>query len=198
MSRIEQIITEIEEYIDSCKYQPLSSTKILVVKSDMEDLLRELRERIPDEVKKYQRMLSNKDAILANAEAEAQSLINNAQIQTKELVSEHEIMQRAYQEAHEIVTKATLQAQEILDSATMDANTIREGAIAYTDDMLANLQMIIEHSIDTNKAKYDSLLSSLNKDLDIVINNRMELNPNREEDIMVPSMEDSLPEELED
>ena len=26
-SRIEQIIEEIEEYIDSCKFQPLSTTK---------------------------------------------------------------------------------------------------------------------------------------------------------------------------
>ena len=31
-SRIEQIIEEIEEYIDSCKFQPLSTTKIIVIK----------------------------------------------------------------------------------------------------------------------------------------------------------------------
>ena len=31
-SRIEQIIEEIEEYIDSCKFQPLSTTKIVVNK----------------------------------------------------------------------------------------------------------------------------------------------------------------------
>ena len=29
VSRIEQLINEIEEFIDSCKYQPLSNTKIL-------------------------------------------------------------------------------------------------------------------------------------------------------------------------
>ena len=28
-SRIEQIIEEIEEYIDSCKFQPLSTSKLL-------------------------------------------------------------------------------------------------------------------------------------------------------------------------
>ena len=36
MSRIEQLIDEIEEYIDSCKYQPLSTTKILVNKEELE------------------------------------------------------------------------------------------------------------------------------------------------------------------
>ena len=39
MSRIEQLIGEIEEYIDSCKFQPLSSTKILVNKEELEELL---------------------------------------------------------------------------------------------------------------------------------------------------------------
>ena len=33
-SRIEQIIQEIEEYVDSCKFQPLSTTKIVVNKED--------------------------------------------------------------------------------------------------------------------------------------------------------------------
>ena len=36
-SRIEQIIEEIEEYVDSCKYQPLSTTKIVVNKEEIEE-----------------------------------------------------------------------------------------------------------------------------------------------------------------
>ena len=39
MSRIEQLIGEIEEYIESCKFQPLSNTKILVNKEELEELL---------------------------------------------------------------------------------------------------------------------------------------------------------------
>ena len=50
-SRIEQIIEEIEEYVDSCKFQPLSSTKIVVNKEELEELLRELRMKTPDEIK---------------------------------------------------------------------------------------------------------------------------------------------------
>ena len=40
-SRIEQIIQEIEEYVDSCKFQPLSTTKIVVNKEEIEELLRD-------------------------------------------------------------------------------------------------------------------------------------------------------------
>ena len=43
MSRIEQLISEIEEYIDSCKSQALSKSKIIVNKEEMEELLVELR-----------------------------------------------------------------------------------------------------------------------------------------------------------
>ena len=59
MSRIEQLIGEIEEYIDGCKFQPLSNTKILVNKEELEELLVELRLRIPDEIKQYQKIISN-------------------------------------------------------------------------------------------------------------------------------------------
>ena len=49
-SRIEQIIDDIDEFIESCKYQPLSTTKIVVNKEEMEELLRELRLKTPDEI----------------------------------------------------------------------------------------------------------------------------------------------------
>ena len=71
------------------------------------NFLRELRMKTPDEIKRYQKIIANKDAILADAQAKADSMIEEAQIQTNELVSEHEIMQQAYAQANEIVTAAT-------------------------------------------------------------------------------------------
>ena len=73
MSRIEQLIGEIEEYIDGCKYQPLSNSKIVVNRDELEELLVELRLRIPDEIKQYQKIISNRDAILADAKAKGKS-----------------------------------------------------------------------------------------------------------------------------
>ena len=134
MSRIEQLINEIEEYIDSCKYQPLSNTKILVNKEEMEELLVELRLRVPDEIKKYQKIISQQDAILADARAQAENMIADATAQTNELVSDHEVMQRAYAKANELVEEATKQAQSIVDSAVSDANNIREKAADYWVD----------------------------------------------------------------
>ena len=56
-SRIEQIIDDIDEFIESCKYQPLSTTKIVVNKEEIEELLRELRLKTPDEIKRYQKII---------------------------------------------------------------------------------------------------------------------------------------------
>lgn len=174
-SRIEQIIEEIEEYIDSCKFQPLSTSKIVVNKDQMDELLRELRMKTPDEIKRYQKIIANKDAILQDAQAKADSMLEEAQIHTTELVSEHEIMQQAYAQANEIVMAATEQAQEILDNATSDANDIRIGAMHYTDDIMANAENIIGHTLDTYTTKYDGLVNSLKDCYDVVRRNRAEL-----------------------
>ena len=77
---------------------------------------------------------------------------------------------------------ATNQAQEILDKATEDANNIRTAAIEYTDNLLGNLENIVTHAIDTSKAKYDSLLSSLQNCQEIVLANRAELKPEADEE----------------
>lgn len=182
-SRIEQIITEIEEYIDSCKFQPLSNSKIIVNKEELEELLTELRMKTPDEIKRYQKIISNKDAILADAQAKAEEILAQAQIQTNELVSEHQIMQQAYAQANEVVMIATKQAQEILDKATNDANNIRFGAIGYTDELLKNLEAILSGAIEGSKARYENLIAGLNNSLQIVLANRAELMPQTEPEL---------------
>jgi len=191
MSRIEQLIGEIEEYIDSCKFQPLSNTKILVNKEELEELLVELRLRIPDEIKKYQKIISNQDAILNEARTQADAMLAEATAQTNELVNEHEIMQRAYASANQIVEDAQLQAQQIVDSAVADADSIRQGAISYTDDMLRSLQTIVSHTLEDAQGKFNNFCSSLQSSYDIISSNRSELSAS----IPEPAQEETAAEE---
>ena len=180
-SKIEQVIDEIEEYLDRCKFVTFSSTNISVNKEEIEELIAELRSKTPEEIRRYQKIISNKEAILADAQQKADQIIAQAQIQTNELVSEHQIMQQAYAQANEVVMIATKQAQEILDNATNEANNIRLYAMSYTDDKLKGLEDILIHSIDTTKARTENLLSSLQGYLDIVSANRAELFPAQQE-----------------
>ena len=149
-SRIEQIIDEIEEYIDNCKFQPLSTTKIVVNKEEIEELLRELRLKTPEEIKRYQKIISNKDAIL-------------------------EVMQQAYTQANETISKSNQQAQSIIDSATQDANNIRISAITYTDEMLANLEELMGNTLHETNEKHAALMNSLQEAYNTVRQNRQEL-----------------------
>lgn len=176
-SRIEQIIEEIEEFVESCKYQPLSTTKIVVNKEELEELLRELRLKTPDEIKRYQKIISNKDAILADAQAKADSLITDAQARVKEMVSQHEVMQQAYAQANETIANANRQAQQILDEATMDSNNIRLSAIAYTDDMMANIENVLGSAINESTEKFQNYIASVQSCYNIVKQNRSELAP---------------------
>lgn len=180
-SRIEQLIDEIEEYIDSCKYQPLSNTKIIVVKDEIDELLRELRMKTPEEIKRYQKIISNKEAILNDAREKAESLINEATEHTSELINEHEIMQQAYAQANEVVQLATRQAQDIVDNATMEANAIKDSIMQYTDDMMANIENIISSAIEISNTYYGNLVNDLSSLNDVVQNNRAEFRAQNEE-----------------
>lgn len=176
-SRFEQIIEEIEDYIDGCKFQPLSNTKILVDKERLDDLLKDLRTKTPDEVKRYQKIISNKEAILADAREKANALISEAQAQTEHILSEHEIMQQAYNQAREIVAGAQEKAQQIVDEATVEANELKNAAMSYTDDSLAQLQNIIGHAIDTANAKYGALIEQLRECENVINTDRSALYP---------------------
>ncbi len=192
-SKIEQLIDEIEEYIDGCKPQFMSSTNIIVNKDEIEELLRELRMKTPEEIKRYQKIISNKEAILNDARAKAESMISEATAQTSELVSEHEIMQQAYEQANAVVSEATQQAQAILDNATMEANGVRMAAMQYMDDMLAHLENLISSASQSAASQYENLLNSLNQYQDIIHSNRNELHSSKdEEDEQTMAMEDEV------
>ena len=176
-SRIEQIIEEIEEYVDSCKFQPLSSTKIVVNKEELEELLRELRMKTPDEIKRYQKIISNKDAILEDAQQKADAIIADAQAKADRIVSESEVMQKALEQSNQLLEQTNNQAQEMIDNATNDSNNIRMSAISYTDEMLENLEKVMNHTLDSAGQKYNNFINSIQSCLDIVTKNRAELSP---------------------
>lgn len=181
-SKIEQLIDELEEYIESCKPKFMSNSEIIVNKDEIDELLRELRMKTPDEIRRYQKIISNKEAILNDARTKAQALIDEATVHTNELISEHEIMQQAYAQANGIVATAAKQAQEILDKATIEANDLRMQASRYTEDRLAELESIVLSAIQSSSTNYDKLLGSLGQYRDLIQSNIRALHPSEELD----------------
>lgn len=194
-SEIESIIDDIEKYIDECKYKAFSNTDIIVNRDEMESFISALKSKTPEEIKKYQRIISNRESILADARKKADQIIKDAEVQTTELVSEHQIMQQAYAQANDVVNLASNQAREMIDKATTEANEIRSSAIAYTDSLLNSVQDILVNAIDTTKAQNDSFINTMQSYLNTVKENRMELSPNPIETVMNSSAPQSIPNE---
>ncbi len=176
-SNIERLIDEIEDYIDKCKYQPLSNTKIIVNKEEIDELLRELRTKTPEELKRYQKVVSNQQAILNDAKKKAEELISSAEARTNEMLSQNAIMKQAYEQADAVVKNAYAQAQTILTEATLEANTIRSSTMEYVDGLLADYETLVSQTMRLTASHYESFYTQLNQYYDTVVANRMELNP---------------------
>jgi len=177
VSAIEELIEEIEVYIENCKYQPLSNTKIIVNKEEIDELLRELRMKIPEEVRRYQKIIVNKQAILDDSRARAQALIEETKEQCDELVSEHEVMKQAYKKAQEVIDDAAKRAQNIIDDATRQSNSMKQSAVQYTDKLLREFEQVVGRTIGTTERSYENFMNQLVRYQETVRGNREDLKP---------------------
>ncbi|NLZ83120.1 MAG: ATPase [Clostridiales bacterium] len=189
-SRIEQLIEDIYEFVESCRMQPLSSTKVVVPKDELYDLLDELRLRTPDEIKRYQKIISNRDGIIADAEEKADGVLVEAREKAKELVNEHEIMQQAYYEANEMIMQASKEAESLRNNAIEESDQIRTGALAYSNDILTEVERVVAVAYETASSRYDGFIGTLRENLEVLSNNRREL-----QDQLYPTQKEASPED---
>lgn len=167
--------------------------QVVVPKDELYDLVDELRLKVPDEIKRCQKMIANRDAIIADAEERAAKIIADAKQQAEALVHDSEIMRQAYLQANEMVSRATQQADGIMQAVNRDAEQIRTGALAYTNDMLGEIERVMTAAYDDTRNKTEALLNSLHQNLEIVSENRRELC----EDVAPQTTEDTALKEQE-
>lgn len=174
-SRIEQKIEDIYGFVESCKMQSFSSTKVIVPKNDLYDLLDDLRRDAPEEIKRYRKMLSQRDAILEDAEKKAADILADAQEQYSALVEEHNIMQEAYQQAEITVANANEEAERIIVNARKQADEMGSGAIYYTTDMMDMAEKVIAKAYESTLNNSKALETALSGYLEIIRKNKAEL-----------------------
>ena len=174
-SRIEKAIDEIYEYVESCKPSKLYPNKVTVSKDELYDLLDALRMCAPEEIKRYQKIINNREKILSEAQAEAQKIMSQAQEQTDQLLDQNEIVQTAYVQAEQIVKQAEVQAQNILNQALGESDQVRTSALYYTSDLLGEAGRNIESSLKEIESKSTMLVNVLKKDIEVIKSNRTEL-----------------------
>ncbi|MBR4541380.1 MAG: ATPase, partial [Lachnospiraceae bacterium] len=152
-SRIEEIINELYEYVESAKTN-ITQSKIVIQREDIFGYLDELRLGIPDEIKRCQKIIANRENIINKANDDAKGIIDEANEKAKQieedgkeraqqLVEETEIMRNAYDQANKMVQAAKKQAEKIIADAEQYSGTIKSGAMNYADDMLDTIEKII-------------------------------------------------------
>lgn len=174
-SRIEKAIDEIYEYVENCKPSKLYPNKVTVSKDELYDLLDALRMCAPEEIKRYQKIINNREEIIGEAQAQANKIMNQAKAQTAQLLDQNELVQTAYAQAEQIVKQAEEQAQKILSQAVGESDQVRTSALYYTSDLLGEAGRNIESSLKEIESKSSMLINVLKKDIEVIKSNRAEL-----------------------
>ena len=172
---VEEMIDEIEVFIGNCKYQPLSSNKIVVPKEELERMLSELKLKLPSEIERCKKIMRNKEAILASARTRSDAIISESENEANRLVDSNHITELANIRADEIVTAAREQAQQIVDDATAEAKEVRLGAMAYTKQKLSEMRDFMASTLDAENEHYKTLCDSLENNLFTLENNLGEI-----------------------
>lgn len=129
------LIDEVEDIVEAGTSLPFTS-KVMVDKEELLDIVKEIRIKLPDEIKQAAWIKEERQRILAEAQKDADNLINEAEYKLEELIDEEEIIKAANARAADIVSKAQLNAKEI-----------RIGAMEYADSLLLETQESLKEII---------------------------------------------------
>lgn len=130
------LIDRLEEIIKQSKPWPFGGGKRLVDESKIWPLLDQMRISIPDEIRRAERVLRERDRMLAQTNEEAQRIIELARAEAAKLVSEHHVLQ-----------SAEAQAAAIREKAAREAEMIRAGADDYAFEVLCRLEQEMKKAL---------------------------------------------------
>ena len=122
------LVDRLEEVFNEGRPIPLTR-KLAVDEDRVLELIDQMRVSIPDEVKKAQQILNQRDKILAQAQEEADRTVKLAQEKALQLV-----------ERETLVEQAKLRAADVMRQALADAEGIRADADDYVLDVLTRLE----------------------------------------------------------
>jgi len=101
----------------------------VINKNEMLELLKEIRIKLPDEVKQARWIKEERQRILLEAQKEGETIVKEVENRIASMVDENEITRKAFEQANETIINAQKTAREI-----------RSGSLDYADEILAKLQ----------------------------------------------------------
>jgi vacuolar-type H+-ATPase subunit H len=124
------IIDRIETLIETSKSVPVSGN-VLIDKHKAMELVDQLRLAVPQEVRSAEEVLSNKDHILNQAQANARHTKSKAEDEFRQRLDQSELVTLAESRAEETLKDAEHRAARILEQSETEARSRRTDADTY-------------------------------------------------------------------
>lgn len=150
---VEELLDLMEETLEAGSAVPFASSKRVVDVDRMRDIIDEVRNNMPDEVRESKKIVNDREQIMKNARVEAEGIIQQAEERARTLVSEQEIVKRSQQRAVKILTAAQTQAKELSRNATVYCESIlknSEEALARSVSEIKNTRMNLRNAAARN------------------------------------------------
>ncbi len=148
---IEELIGILYEMVQDAKNVPFSGDKCSVEREKVLDLLDEISNQLPGELKQAKTIVESRTELISNAKREAESILKGAQMQARQLVTQEAIYLEAKNQANEMVRAAQEKIKE-LKQVTND----------YVDDALRTTEEAVAQSlaeIRDSRAKFRALVN---------------------------------------
>jgi len=122
------LVDRLEELFNESR--PIPLTRSVIVDEDrVLEIIDQMRISIPDEVKKSQQILTQRDRVMAQAQEEANRTLNLAKRQGEDSLSRDAVVKAAHE-----------RAEQILDQARAEVETVRSDADEYVVESLSALE----------------------------------------------------------
>ena len=122
---IEDLIDEMYDVLDKGWKMPLSAGRMFVDGEEVRQILDEIKEEIPSEVRKAKAIVADRAQIISEAQREAETIIRVAEEKAKTLVNQEEIVRQAQAKANELIAQAQTKFKEM-----------RKASNDYVDDLM--------------------------------------------------------------
>jgi len=144
----EALLRRLLEIVSTARTMPMSNT-IRLTKDEIQELLEEALDRLPEELKRARWMLKEREEFLAKTRREAEDILDQGRAAAERMVQRTEIVREA---AHT--------ATRLVDDAREEASRLRLEAEDYCDQKLASFEIVLERTMKTVAAGREKLRST--------------------------------------
>ena len=106
------LLETLEECLERAKNVPFTQ-KGIVDKEEILDIIKEIRLKLPDELKQAKWVKEERARILVEAQKEADGIVKEAENRIISMIDEHEITRKAYEQKAQIIETANEMSREI-------------------------------------------------------------------------------------